>query len=184
MTTERIRPMKLDRPGPITLVILMVLAFPEPARASPNAGREDRNVQEQLLAACIRRAAQGKTWLERTLWALRDQEAGWVGAQVPNRDGSHDLGPLQVNSWWVNRVAAETHRPPAHIRYWLMHDACFNVEVARWIFLSGLSVTGDYWAAVGAYHSPGAWRQRRYASAIARKLRRRFGDNAFRTRWR
>lgn len=132
-----------------------------------------------IVAACIARSAGGRAWLEKTLWGLRDQEGGWIGAEVANSDGSHDLGPLQVNSWWVPRLAAVTGRPERHIRHWLKQDACFNVEAARWIFLSGLATTGDYWKAVGVYHSPTGWRQRRYTASVVSHLRRRFGVNLF-----
>lgn len=127
------------------------------------------------VAACIRKAAKGKPWLERTLWGLRDQEGGWIGAAVANTNGTHDLGPLQVNSWWVPKIAALVGRPEAHVRYWLRNDACFNAEAARWIFLSGLGATDDYWKAIGVYHSPTAWRQARYAKSVAVHLRRRYG---------
>jgi len=137
------------------------------------------NSHEAQIGACIRRASAGHVWLEKTLWGLRDQEAGWIGAQVRNSDGSHDLGPLQVNSWWVTRVAETVNRPPSLVRYWLVNDACFNVDTARWIFLSRLAVTGDYWKAIGVYHSPTGWRQRRYAALVAAKLSKRFGKSVF-----
>lgn len=133
------------------------------------------------LGRCIATVSGGRPWLERTLWGLRDQEGGWVGAEVRNSNGSHDLGPLQVNSWWVPRLAAILRRPESHVRWWLIHDACFNVSAARWIFLSGLEVAGDYWKAVGIYHSPTDWRQRRYASEVAAKLQRRYGAVIFRS---
>lgn len=134
---------------------------------------------EPELARCIMIASEGKPWLERTLWGLRDQEGGWIGAEVRNTNGSHDLGPLQVNSWWISRLSAATGYPASHVRWWLRNDPCFNVNAARWIFLSGLAVTQDYWKAVGVYHSPTDWRQRRYAWQVAAKLRRRFGSNVF-----
>jgi hypothetical protein len=127
----------------------------------------------------IREAAGGRPWLERTLWGLRDQEGGWIGAEVRNTNGSHDLGPLQVNSWWVPKIAALVGRPAGDVRVWLQSDPCFNVGVARWIFLSALRTTGDYWRAVGVYHSPTTWRQRRYVWSVARYMQRRFGGKAF-----
>ncbi|MFB0875558.1 MULTISPECIES: lytic transglycosylase domain-containing protein [unclassified Sphingobium] len=135
---------------------------------------------EKEVARCIQLAARGQPWLEKTLWGLRDQEGGWIGAEVFNTNGSHDLGPLQVNSWWVPKLALATGRPNSHVRWWLVHDACFNVSAARWIFLSGLAVTRDYWEAIGVYHSPTEWRQRRYAASVAHHLRSRFGPNVFR----
>jgi hypothetical protein len=134
---------------------------------------------EPELARCIALASIGRPWLERTLWGLRDQEAGWLGAEVRNTNGSHDLGPLQVNSWWVPKLAVLIGQAPAKVRLWLVHDPCFNVGAARWIFLSGLTATHDYWTAVGVYHSPTSWRQRQYAARVAGHLRKRFGANVF-----
>ena len=155
--------------------IATVALLPMPDARAARPGVAD----EPIVAACITRSAGGRGWLEKTLWGLRDQEGGWIGAEVANSDGSHDLGPLQVNSWWVPRLAAITGRPQRHIRHWLKQDACFNVEVARWIFLSGLATTGNYWKAIGVYHSPTGWRQRRYAQSVARKMHGRFGKSVF-----
>lgn len=155
--------------------ILVLLCLVQPAHARPGLPRD----HESRVGECIRRAAGGRQWLERTLWGLRDQEAGWIGAEILNGNGSHDLGPLQVNSFWVAKLAVMIAQPPARVRTWLTYDPCFNVQAARWIFLSALSTTRDYWQAVGVYHSPTAWRQRRYANLVAEKLIRRFGPAIF-----
>jgi len=160
--------------GAIALLSAALSATPALAkRAAPGEAAE--------IARCIRTAARGHDWLEKTLWGLRMQEAGWLGAEVANTNGTHDLGPLQINSWWVPRIARLVGRPEPQVRFWLRHDACFNAEVARWIFLSGLRMTGDYWAAVGAYHSPAGWRQRAYAAKVATHMRARFGPRLFAT---
>src|SRR3546814_17102752 len=65
------------------------LALPAMARAPVATANAE-------IARCIRSAAHGKPWLERTLWGLRDQEGGWIGAAVVNSNGTHDLGPLQI----------------------------------------------------------------------------------------
>ena len=142
--------------------------------------RHDMNLpEERVIAACIHRAAHGHVWLEKTLWGLRDQEAGWIGAAIPNANGTYDLGPLQINSWWVPRLASLLDRSSGDVTHWLRNDACFNAEAARWIFLSGLASTGSFWKAIGAYHSPTSFRQRSYASAVAKHLGRRFGPDVF-----
>ncbi|QUT07163.1 lytic transglycosylase domain-containing protein [Sphingobium phenoxybenzoativorans] len=143
-------------------------------RAAPGEAAE--------IARCIRIAARGHSWLEKTLWGLREQEAGWIGAQIANTNGTHDLGPLQINTWWVPRVARLINRPEHQVRHWLRYDACFNAEAARWIFLSGLESTDDYWKAVGVYHSPTAWRQRTYAAKVATHMRAKFGPDVFTAR--
>ena len=153
------------------LVIFFVPAAPSAATSATS---------DSEIARCLARAAGGKDWLEKTLWGLRDQEGGWIGADIANADGSHDLGPLQVNSRWVPIIASMLRRPDQDVRGWLKSDACFNADVARWIYLSALRSKGDYWAAIGAYHSPTIWRQRRYALNVAARLTRRFGVGLFR----
>lgn len=159
--------------------VLAALVFAFPVHSLEARTTRQNTIDEQIVAACIARSAAGRNWLAKTLWGLRDQEGGWIGAEVANSDGSHDLGPLQVNSWWVPRLAAITGRPERHVRHWLKQDACFNVEAARWIFLSGLAATRDYWKAIGVYHSPTEWRQQRYTSSVIVHLRRRFGSSLF-----
>lgn len=171
--------------APTTIrVLLSTLALAAPLRSAEARVVQQRAADEQNVAICIARSAAGRDWLAKTLWGLRDQERGWIGAEIANGDGSHDLGPLQVNSRWVPRLAAVTGRSEHHIRQWLKHDACFNVEAARWIFLSGFAATRDYWRAIGSYHSPTVWRQGRYAQGVVLKLRRRFGPGVFQQRQR
>lgn len=153
------------------LIILSVVSIETEARPALNSQHE------ATIGQCIRHAASGRAWLERTLWGLRDQEAGWIGAEVPNTNGTHDLGPMQINSWWIPRLSALTGRPPEIVRVWLIRDACFNVQAARWIFLTELRANRNYWKAIGAYHSPTPWRQRDYARAVSRKVTVRFQTN-------
>ena len=163
--------------GLAVIAILSIAPVSTPAlakRAAPGEAAE--------IARCIRIAARGYDWLEKTLWGLRAQEAGWLGAEIANSNGTHDLGPLQINSWWVPRIARLVGRPEHRVRHWLRNDACFNADAARWIFLSALDATGDYWKAVGAYHSPTTWRQRAYAAKVALHMRARLGTNVFATR--
>lgn len=156
------------------IAMLPVILTPEPALAKRVAPSEAAEI-----ARCIRIASRGLGWLEKTLWGLREQEAGWIGAEIANTNGTHDLGPLQINTWWVPRIARLVDRPEHQVRHWLRYNACFNAEAARWIFLSGLESTGEYWKAVGVYHSPTVWRQRSYASKVATHMRARYGQNVF-----
>lgn len=135
--------------------------------------------EERLIGSCIHQASLGQPWLEKTLWGLRDQEAGWIGAEIANTNGTHDLGPLQINSWWVARISALMGQPAVHVRHWLRFDPCFNAEAARWIFLTALQSTGSYWKAVGIYHSPTKRQQRNYVASMAGHLSNRFGKSVF-----
>lgn len=165
--------------GPLHFAAPTVLAILSTALPSSAVAQSGASTESAEIARCIRIASRGHAWLEKTLWGLRMQEAGWLGAEVANKNGSHDLGPLQINSWWVPRIAQLTNKPERRVRYWLQHDACFNVDAARWIFLSALKTTGDYWKAVGVYHSPTVWRQRAYSAKVASHMQLLFGQQPF-----
>lgn len=145
-----------------------------------NAPAHASNSEAATIGGCIGARSAGRPWLVKTMWGLYDQARGWLGAEVPNSNGSHDLGPMQVNSAWVPVIARSLRRDPAAVRRWLKDDACFNVGVAAWLFLKGYAHYGaDYWGAIGAYHSPTEWRARVYAHQVAARLRRRFGPRIF-----
>ena len=130
------------RPGVALIGAICVVLMAVPA-AAEDRGRETA-AEQRLIVRCIHQSARGKPWLEKTLWALRDQEGGWIGAEVRNCDGSYDLGPMQINSWWAPRVAKLLSQPLPAVGKWLRQDACFNVEAARWILLTELRRLGDY----------------------------------------
>lgn len=163
--------MKLNR---FLIVVAVGLSF---TFGTVHAAPISSTQYETEVARCIKQAAKGRLWLEMTLWGLRDQEAGWIGAEVANRNGTYDLGVLQINSTWLPHLARMVGRSEAQVRGWLIYDPCFSVLAARWIFMSSLYQFGDYWKAVGVYHSLDLWRQRRYAISVAGHLRRRFGRN-------
>lgn len=167
--------MPIQRYGslPAALFLLSLSASGAAAKAS-YPSRDEPQVE-----ACIHQAAQGSAWLEKTLWGLRDQEAGWIGADIVNANGTHDLGVLQVNSAWIPRLSELTGRSADLVRNWLRFDPCFNAQAARWIFISALKRNGEFWKAVGVYHSPTGWRQQRYMASVAGHLRRRFGERLF-----
>lgn len=157
------------------VVLALTVSIFGGAGADARAG----SMEDADVGRCIRQAAGNRLWLERTLWGLRDNEGGWVGAEIANVNGSHDLGPLQINSQWVRRLATVARIPAERVRHLLIHDPCYNVGAARWLFLTALQATGDYWIAVGRYHSPNPKRASAYAQAVARRLVTRFGPEVF-----
>jgi len=77
------------------------------------------------------------------------QERGRLGQSSPNKNGTWDIGPMQVNSSWLKFFAqygVTEHR--------LKHDGCANLAVGAWIirYEQGRA-KGDLWRAVGRYHS-------------------------------
>ncbi len=86
-------------------------------------------------------------------------EGGTVGSWATNTDGSHDLGPMQVNDrTWVGKIADMQFGGDRETaaRY-LIYDGCYNVQVGAYIFGQYLDEAhGNYGIAIGYYnsHSP------------------------------
>ena len=82
-----------------------------------------------------------------------------------NRDGSEDLGLMQVNSRWLGVLA------PFGIGRDQLFDACINTHVGAWILAQNISRLGYGWEAVGAYNARSPKKRAAYASRIAAKVR-------------
>src|SRR3546814_19210526 len=89
---------------------------------------------EREIARCIQFASVGRAWLEKTLWGLRDQEDGWIGAEVPNRNGTHDLGPHKEKRSWVDNISVLKDRDLGLVSHFLINAQFFNVQSAQWLF--------------------------------------------------
>ena len=75
---------------------------------------------------------------------------------------SHDIGLMQINSWWLKHlnISSEAALEPRN-----------NVTLGVWILAKEIQRHGYNWKAVGAYHSPTPTRQRIYAQVVAQKYR-------------
>ena len=104
--------------------------------------------------ACMVAAATAFHLPIHALPAIQRAEGGWVGAAQPNKDGSHDLGLMQVNTRWVKPVSQATGLPPQTVATRLILQPCFNITVAAFILRNYLDEEhGNMWQAIGDYHS-------------------------------
>jgi hypothetical protein len=109
-----------------------------------------------ITMACLLAAASLQSLPPEVLLGLLKTEGGHVGGWTTNQNGSHDLGPLQINDEaWVRKIArmqfggSETYAKVA-----LIYDGCYNVNVGAWIYRQYLNEAGgDYGVAVGYYNS-------------------------------
>ena len=81
-----------------------------------------------------------------------------------NRNGTEDLGLMQINSSWLPKLAR------FGIRREHLFNACVNAYVGTWILASNIRQFGPTWKAVGAYNSPTPVHQLVYANSIYRRL--------------
>jgi hypothetical protein len=110
--------------------------------------------------ACMLAAAQYYHLPPRVLPSIHVVEGGFPGAIHPNRDGSDDLGVMQINTRWVTPLTAYinrqpgSHMAPAAVHDRLVADPCFNISAAALIVQTEWTNAGRDWLrAVGNYHS-------------------------------
>lgn len=90
----------------------------------------------------------------RVLPAIQAVEGGRTGLVHHNKDGSDDLGLMQVNSIWIAPLARYTGKPSDVTRSRLLNNACFSIAASGAILKLYLSEEkGDLLRAVGDYHS-------------------------------
>lgn len=113
----------------------------------------------------------------RVLPAIQRVEGGRVGTVSRNRNGSEDLGVMQVNTLWIRPISQLTGLGEAVVRERLVNDACFNIAAAAAIFRHKLDRRGgDVLRAVGDYHSRTPHLHDAYLARVTEAARRMLGE--------
>ena len=79
-----------------------------------------------------------------------------------NRNGTVDVGLMQINSIWADQLGPTWNR---------LFDPCTNVMVGAWILSRCIQDYGSNWKAVGCYHSRIPAKRDAYAARIAQIYR-------------
>ena len=104
--------------------------------------------------ACMAFVASLNGLPPRVLPSIASVEGGRQGVASRNRDGSEDLGLMQVNTRWVNTIAHVVGLSAPQTRMLLLNDPCFNISAAGAILRTYLAEShGDLMRAIGDYHS-------------------------------
>lgn len=85
-----------------------------------------------------------------------------VGAA--NKDGSYDVGLMQINSSWI----------PTLRKYGISNNdllsGCTSIYVGAWIMANNISRHGATWRAVGAYNASTNSKRELYVSKVKKNL--------------
>jgi soluble lytic murein transglycosylase-like protein len=98
---------------------------------------------------------------------ILEVESGRVGRVSKNPGGSYDMGPMQINSFWLPILAGLGLGERA-----VTDHGCVNLAVGAWILRSHLERTGSLARAISEYHSPNPRLGRRYLLAALSRLGR------------
>jgi soluble lytic murein transglycosylase-like protein len=88
-------------------------------------------------------------------------------ARNVNRDGSEDLGHMQINSRWLRVLASYGIDRKALL------DPCINAHVGAWILAQSILAHGYRWEAIGAYNARSRSKRAIYAHRVASALKAR-----------
>jgi hypothetical protein len=112
----------------------------------------------------------------RVLPSIQAVEGGKAGTVHRNRDGTDDLGVMQINARWIPAFAAFTGLPANAVRERLITRPCFNIAAAGAILHTYLDkADGDLMKAVGFYHSHTGPLSDHYRGLVIASAARMFG---------
>jgi hypothetical protein len=123
---------------------------------------------------CIQLAADRYGLDVSLIQAILEVEGGSVGQAVRNSNGTEDLGPMQINTVWLPRLAEY-----GITRQQLQHDRCINILVGSWILARQLKVAKGMdgplqrriWWGIGSYHSQTPKHNVKYSLKVWQALR-------------
>ena len=121
------------------------------------------------VATCLTAAARHFGLPPALLHAIAEVESGGNPRAVNhgNRNGSRDIGLMQINSSWLPRLARWRIDEQA------LFDPCISAHVGAWILADNISRLGPVWRAVGAYNARTPALQLRYVRRVQAALERR-----------
>lgn len=124
-------------------------------------------VPVMVSAACFDEAAARYGVPEALLKAIsRVESSGNPRAINRNKDGSYDIGHMQINSRWLHvlsRYGITKH---------MLFDPCVNTHIGAWVLAQNIRKYGYNWTAIGAYNARTPSKRMAYASKVAAALHR------------
>lgn len=109
------------------------------------------------------------------LWSVARTESKFNPRAINvNRDGTYDIGFMQINSWWLER--RKTQHDSLRLGDYgvtkeMLFDPCTNIHAGAWILANNMQRHGNTWKAVGAYNAVTPANQAAYIRKVQKNLR-------------
>jgi len=113
---------------------------------------------------CINQAAEEYHVPARLIIAVLNVEHGKKGLTKKNKNGSVDLGEMQINSRWWPRLYQYNITPQD-----VLTKPCINVRVGTWILATSIASEHKLLEGVGDYNSHTACFNHAYTQRIREK---------------
>ena len=118
-----------------------------------------------LANACWEEAGTRYRINSELLYAMARAESGLNPRAIGrNRNGSRDIGLMQINSAWLPRLALYG------ISERELFDPCTNIHIGAWILAGNIHRLGNTWEAVGAYNAVTPALRQAYIVKVRRHL--------------
>ena len=132
-----------------------------------------------VTAACILAASQLQNIHPMNIVTILRVEGGKVGEYSQNKNGTKDLGPMQINDKvWIPTIAdMHFNGNELDAKNAVLNDGCYNVHIGAWIIRKNInSADGDVIEGIGRYHSRTPKYKNRYIAAFKKNFNELFGS--------
>lgn len=112
---------------------------------------------------CINKAAIEYHIPATLIISVLKAEGGRNGLASPNKNGTFDYGPMQINTVWLKQIEKY-----GYTREIIQYNPCANVAVGAWILSREIANGKTLWQGVGNYHSHTLDKNARYSYKVAK----------------
>lgn len=97
---------------------------------------------------CINEAAIEYHVPARLIISLLQVEQGRVGKIEYNKNGTYDIGPMQINSSWLSEL-----KHHGITQQDILSDPCINIKVGTWLLGKFIASENNLLVGIGDYNS-------------------------------
>jgi hypothetical protein len=121
---------------------------------------------EEKLHLCFEQAALTYNINPLLLWAIAKVESNFNPyALNKNKDGSYDIGIMQINSSHLKTLEKYGLIDKRYI--W---EPCYNIHVGAWILSKCIQKFGYSWEAIGCYNAVTPWKRKKYSYKVYKTI--------------